>query len=77
MKKSHKIIFPMHGGHRIMHLSQKENNSGFLAFKITGKCSFCLFQQGISKIIYLFIFNDETSSCLLTGLFLIYYCLLM
>ena len=48
MKKSHKIIFPMHGGHHIMHLSQKENSSRFLAFKITGKCGFSLFQQGIS-----------------------------
>ena len=29
MKQSHKINFPMHGGHRIMHLSQKANNSEF------------------------------------------------
>ena len=50
MKQSHKIKFSMHGGHHIMHLSQKENNSGFSAFKITGKCVFSLFQQGISKI---------------------------
>ena len=52
---SHKINFPMHGGHRIMHLSQKENNSGFSAFKITGKRGFSFFQQGISMI-FIFIF---------------------
>ena len=65
IKQSHKINFPMHGGHRIMHLSQKENNFGFSAFKITRKCGFSLFQQGISK--NFFFFNDETTSCLLNG----------
>ena len=55
MKQSHKINFPMHGGHRIMHLSQKENNSGFSAFKITGKRGFSLFQQGISMIFIIII----------------------
>ena len=45
----------MHGGHRIMHLSQKENNSGFSAFKITGKRGFSLFQQGISMIFIIII----------------------
>ena len=56
MKQSHIIIFPMHGGHRIMHPSQEENKSGFLAFKITGKCGFNLFQQGISKTFFFLFF---------------------
>ena len=50
-----------------MHLSQKENNTGLSAFKITGKCGFSLFQQGISENFFFFFFNDETSSCLLNG----------
>ena len=54
MKQSHKINFPMHGGHRIMHLSQKENNSGFSAFKIISICGFSLFQKGISKFFFFF-----------------------
>ena len=48
MKQSHKINFPMHGGHRIMHLSQKANNSEFF---FNDEASSCLLNGTILNLL--------------------------